>query len=61
MGWGYVLLSITVNMKGEKDFKSFPVRTLRASDKAWNLFKDKRNRSGLSWNKFLLELTKKNK
>lgn len=43
----------------KKEFEAFPVRTLRASDEIWELFKQKRNKSGKTWNKFLLELVNK--
>lgn len=42
-----------------KDFKSFPVRAVRLSDKTWEELKIKRNKSGLSWNRFILELINK--
>lgn len=48
-------------MEEKKEFESFPVRTLRASDETWEKFKDKRKKSGLSWNRYLLELTKEKK
>lgn len=42
--------------KEKKEFESYPIRSLRASDKVWKKFKDKRARSGLTWNQFLDKL-----
>lgn len=47
------------NMK--KEFKSFPVRQLRASDKNWEAFKKKKNDSGKTWDKFIKDLLEKKK
>lgn len=47
--------------KENKDFEAFPVRTLRASDKTWEDFKDKKIKSGLSWNRFINSLLEKKK
>lgn len=35
-------------------------RVIRMNDKTWLNLKEKRKRSGLSWNLFLVELIKKN-
>jgi hypothetical protein len=35
-------------------------KTIRMHEETWKKLKEKRKRSGLSWNLFLLELTKKN-
>jgi hypothetical protein len=39
--------------KEKKEFESFPIHSIRMSDKTWQKLKDKRNRSGLTWNKFI--------
>lgn len=39
-----------------KDFKSFPVRPIRMSDKTWELLKKKKCISGKTWDKFIKEL-----
>ena len=41
-----------------KDFKSFPVRPIRMSDKTWEALKKKKSLSGLTWSKFIAELIK---
>lgn len=37
----------------------YKVKHIRMNEKTWKSLKDKRERSGLSWNLFLLELLKK--
>jgi len=39
--------------------KHYTNKCLRIDDKTWKRLKDKRKKSGLSWNMFLLELLKK--
>ena len=41
-----------------KDVK-YKIKCIRMNEKTWKSLKDKRKRSGLSWNLFLLELLKK--
>lgn len=40
----------------DKDFKSYPMRSLRVSDKHWEELKRRRIAKGLTWNKFIGEL-----
>lgn len=47
------------NDEAKKDFRAFPVRTLRASNETWK--KVQKKRGGISWNKFLLDLIDKKK
>jgi len=42
----------------KKKFEPFPVRPIRMSDKTWKKLKDKKLKFGLSWDKFLLEISK---
>lgn len=37
----------------------YKIKCIRMNEKTWKSLKDKRKRSGLSWNLFLLELLKK--
>lgn len=37
----------------------YKIKCIRMDEKTWQRLKDKRKRSGLSWNKFLLELLNK--
>lgn len=43
----------------KKLFESFPVRAIRMSDKTWEILKSRKQRSGESWNKFVLKLLDK--
>ena len=40
--------------------ESYKIRSIRISDKTWELFKKKRWHSQKSWNIFIYELIKKN-
>lgn len=45
--------------KQTKQFEPFKTRPIRMSDDTWNKLKDKKIKSGKSWNLFLLELVGK--
>lgn len=42
--------------KEKKKFESFPVRPIRISDETWKSLKERKNVSGLTWNKFVSQL-----
>lgn len=42
-----------------RDLK-YKIKTIRMKEETWEKFKDKRKRSGLSWNLFIIELLKNN-
>ena len=39
----------------------YKIRGIRMSDKTWQKFKEKRNKSGLSWNLFITNFLKNEK
>ena len=41
--------------------KHYKNRVMRTSDETWKRLKEKRKKSGLSWNLFIVELLKKQK
>jgi hypothetical protein len=43
-----------------RDIK-YKIKGIRMNDETWNKLKDKRKKSGLSWNLFLLKLLEKQK
>lgn len=52
---GYCTHNSTHNMRD----KHYKVRHIRIDDKTWEEFKVKRKKTGLSWNRFIIELLKK--
>lgn len=38
----------------------YKIKTIRMSEKTWKSLKDKRKKSGLSWNLFMVKLLEKN-
>jgi len=47
--------------ENKKEFESYPIRSIRASDEVWDKFKAKRAKSGLTWNQFLKKVTEDKK
>lgn len=41
--------------------KHYKIKGIRMSEETWIVLKDKRRKSGKSWNRFLLDLIKKEK
>lgn len=46
--------------KKQNNFEPFPIRSMRASDKVWELFKKRKAKSQKTTDRFLLELLEKN-
>lgn len=60
---GEKIASCNGNSKYNMRNLHYPNRTIRVSEKVWDCLKEKRKKSGLTWNlylKFLLEPTKNN-
>lgn len=54
MGWGYCTHNSTHNMRD----KHYKVKHIRMSEETYKKLKDKRKKSGLSWNLFIINLLK---
>lgn len=53
-------MTMSLQKEKQKNKKSYPIRSIRLSEKTWEGFKKMRWKSGKGWEKFISDLAKKN-